>query len=108
MKIKEATKHTPGPWELKTDMQGNDGEVFVSKDGRLAWVFPRNEGNTKKKDLWKFVDPERDANARLIAAAPELLRFVKNFSTWEYPIKSDWDRLIRVSKELVVKAEGSI
>ena len=56
-------KHTPGPWVAQTDpchydtlsdVVGGDGNLFVSVGGKASWQ-------------------EQEANARLIAAAPELL-----------------------------------
>ena len=53
--------HTPGPWLYDTE----DGFIYDC-DGRYTVASPHA---TKELDL-----DERDANARLIAAAPELLR----------------------------------
>ena len=63
--------HTPGPWEAK-HREGTDGdyrtEVFSAKHGGIAtcdWT-PKNLGNGVTATY-------REANARLIAAAPDLL-----------------------------------
>jgi hypothetical protein len=61
------SKHTPGPWQL--DFYNRIGEDYVAisaaKHKALAEV------------VWRFKDdeqsPELEANAHLIAAAPELL-----------------------------------
>lgn len=52
-------KHTQGPWSTE---QGDGQLHVVSEFGTIAQVGPCNT-----------VDEEDDANARLIAAAPELL-----------------------------------
>jgi hypothetical protein len=60
--------HTPGPWRFSTE----DGHVH-DEDGLIAevWgVFPGRDGSEVK------------ANARLIAAAPELLAAVKAFNAF--------------------------
>lgn len=56
-----AAQHTPGPWRI----QGHDGDVKIidSKGEALATVHC----------MYGVDDPEGHANARLIAAAPELL-----------------------------------
>jgi hypothetical protein len=53
--------HTPGPWEAQ------DGEV-VCKSGDVA-------------DVYGFHETEKGADARLIAAAPELLAALKGAIT---------------------------
>jgi len=88
--------HTPTPWIFAkwamTDEQnaeaikhgltpvqrmGNNGERYVSDaDGSpIALVMPRTA--PKRGKGYGHVDPERDANAHLIAAAPDLLAACK-------------------------------
>jgi len=52
-------KHTPAPWHVALNDRGTANEIW-SYDGWVATLQPR-------------IDDEEDANARLIAAAPELL-----------------------------------
>jgi hypothetical protein len=67
----ESSKHTPGPWESIRQFSINGDQDHLSYDirpaswnaGRLAVV---TEGNA-----------EPEPNARLIAAAPELLEALK-------------------------------
>ncbi|WP_312708629.1 hypothetical protein [Stenotrophomonas sp.] len=56
------SKHTPGPWYVGREDE-NTGEIEVNSDGRpyVCLVFPG------------AIDEVTPANARLIAAAPELL-----------------------------------
>ncbi len=67
------TKHTPGPWELGEIEQGQDGGEFVAIDGKN----PKKRHMELARVVWKMEDDERsltqEANARLIAAAPDLL-----------------------------------
>ena len=72
-------KHTPGPWEAEgRDIYGADGfsvaefdGVFIAReaDGRL---HPSAAGQSIERP-----DDEVAANARLIAAAPDLLEALK-------------------------------
>lgn len=56
------SKHTPGPWYVGRKDE-NTGEIEVNSDGRpyVCLVFPG------------AIDDVTPANARLIAAAPDLL-----------------------------------
>ena len=61
-------KHTPGPWvrdcwDILGNAKGNGGGT-----GHVCEVSRPNEGDEK---YWE--DGEADANARLIAAAPDML-----------------------------------
>lgn len=61
-------KHTKGPWVLNTGM------VQSKKGSPIAKMFRDNSDF----DGVPYIPPtERDANARLIAAAPEMLEFIK-------------------------------
>lgn len=69
------TKHTPGPWHIGS---GNgEGSIFAD-NGRTrleiggTTLYPICQVNRK----WE--DEEDEANARLIAAAPELLQAIKD------------------------------
>ena len=63
-------KATPGPWELGA------GRVITTLD---AGEFYITYGADKHRNpLWKSSFSELDANARLVAAAPELLEELKN------------------------------
>lgn len=80
----EKNKHTPGEWQIWENSNGgsfltNEGGLPIMSNGRndedakrICVVDLQREG-VKKKDLWQSVDEERAANARLIAAAPNLL-----------------------------------
>ena len=56
----EKTKHTPGPWETK------DGQEVMAESG-MRLIAQCHAGHRE----------ERGANARLIAAAPDLLEACK-------------------------------
>lgn len=72
------TRHTPGPWEAKgytrPDGQG-DLQVGRAEVGpRCITALAISQGDTPS------AFSEQEANARLIAAAPDLLDFVRR---WE-------------------------
>jgi len=65
------TKHTPGPWKIIR----LDNEVYINPDresGEYALIARIN--GTHRRD-------SQEANARLIAAAPELLEALKECHT---------------------------
>lgn len=66
------TKHTLGPWGVSSIGLTNDGKRAVaSDDAGIAWVHPQTP--YKRGDGWQHHCEEREANARLIAAAPDML-----------------------------------
>ena len=73
------TKHTPGPWKLQKALRPVDGEydygIGAKVSGRgqcIAEAF----GRCSDRDLLPA-----EANARLIAAAPEMLEALVNCSS---------------------------
>lgn len=72
--IPDKTQHTPGPWVA--DCEGGSFGVFAEDDGReIARLHDKN-GNFPQSsfaDTQYLYDGQHEANARLIAAAPELL-----------------------------------
>lgn len=59
--------YTPGPWAIGTTIM-NDGAIIIMGETRIGMVdaqtyYERGQGHNAEC-------PERDANARLIAAAP--------------------------------------
>jgi hypothetical protein len=66
--------HTPGPWEIRRSKMSTDGafDYAVSAEGApvLAEAFGRDA-----KGGW----PPAEANARLIAAAPDMLAALKSW-----------------------------
>jgi hypothetical protein len=63
-------KHTPGPWQLLPRTE--DLPAYVCKDAN-------DKLNTEIAVIYRATD-DCDANARLIAAAPELLAALEKFA----------------------------
>ena len=74
-KTKEA-KHTPGPWKAESAAGQHDTAGWM--------VLGRSRLVASVSNLWE----DAEANARLIAAAPELLEALKNIVDW-FDVKRD-------------------
>lgn len=67
------SNHTPGPWVFR------DGSIFADKKGEDCIAFPHTrprQAAAAAAHNWERYDvlfAEESANARLIAAAPDLL-----------------------------------
>ncbi len=78
------SKHTPGPWHV-----GRDGWILSKNPVAIAEVYVNEK-----------------ANARLIAAAPDLLKACKDVLSTIEGGDND-DAFIRAMQEAVQKAEGN-
>lgn len=93
----ESVKHTPGPWETEENSYGNEIDVYPVKDGPPP--IGRWAEICTVKDYEN--DEEMRANARLIAAAPDLLEAAHNALAGGVP------KEIAVALRLAIsKAEG--
>lgn len=104
---KTAPAHTPGPWTFSTKDYGqrNNGRWFdiLPGDGGLAFTAVVQPS---------IPTEEAEANARLIAAAPELLTALKDaLAALELAKKRDPDQAglyhCPLAREAAAKAEGS-
>ncbi len=85
--------HTPGPWNVNPD--------YGKENMYRLW----DEDSNYHDDT----SPERmDANARLIASAPELLEALKAFATWETTTMNDDELrdIFAACHSAIAKAEG--
>jgi hypothetical protein len=103
-----STKHTPGPWFVGANTNNDGGVSIVSDEARVCVVdaigkFPRGQG-------WNHQDAARDANARLIAAAPDMLEALKAISEVGIREIHDWqaiaERMQATALAAIAKAEG--
>lgn len=93
------SKHTPGPWIIQSDSCHYDTLSIV------------NVGRKMVVHVGGCCEPaEQEANAHLIAAAPELLRAAKDFVEWfecgrvgDKPIAE-----LHYARAAVAKAKGEI
>lgn len=83
------SEHTPGPWHMGS---GNgEGSIFADRDGRMRLEIG---GTTLYPICMMGTGWEKDedqANARLIAAAPDLLDACRRALTELRDITFDWD-----------------
>lgn len=70
-----ATQHTPGPWHVHND--GPDRTYYICD---YAQDSPSYGGNAIAKVVPVSSDDHHQANAHLIAAAPDLLRACGNMN----------------------------
>lgn len=107
--MSEATKHTPGPWKAKTLeewVEGKGGLVVIDAPGK--WLSLANA------HIHRDSREEGEANARLIAAAPDLLEALEAMDAL---VESLWDSVpwgdtfnldIRALNEVPGKARAAI
>lgn len=88
-----AVTHTPGPWNVGTSAQGRE-VVFLNG-------LTERHGGLGPSQNW--IDCNTEANARLIAAAPELLEFVKD---WLERQGTDNNYMVAKARAAIAKAEG--
>jgi len=101
------TQHTPGPWELSNDHKPSPYVIRqVGRFGGLASVKFHGFNKTER------AREEQTANARLIAAAPDLLNALRSildsFVTGEhYETKNPYSRpYVQDALKAIAKAEG--
>ncbi len=97
------TQHTPGPWSSQSVTSVNERGVFVYK--RI--VSP--QGKTIVSDRG-YIGDNAEANARLIAAAPELLKTLKDAHEWidAQIMTANSDQMTEHDEKVRDKAEASI
>ena len=79
-------KHTPGPWRYESTSGSNYARIFLSAD--------EGDGDNLRGYCG-------EANARLIAAAPELLEYLQ-YAVWAHPELEKNEKLMAV----IAKATG--
>jgi hypothetical protein len=93
-----STRHTPGPWRILSHR--HDEDIYIEgADGIIATVYVDREGDVGA------------ANARLIAAAPELLVVVKKLrhaiNALEIdPVDAEYCSILEQADIAVAKVEG--
>jgi hypothetical protein len=100
--------HTPGPWDWgpHSDELVGRYEVNAGEGRQRSHIC---ECHSNRQQTRKVSDEEAAANARLIAAAPELLRELKHLlSIWEEAIgwEKDYMDMGDAARAAIAKAEG--
>jgi hypothetical protein len=73
------SKHTPGPWYEDAGYictKSDEGDFII-----LAEMHSTFGPDDYGVDQWRLEDDELDANARLIAAAPEMYELIQALAT---------------------------
>lgn len=93
-------KHTPGPWKTRTFTN-------ISKNVDLIAVVAEI-GNSLIVEPTFAIGSKEEANANLIAAAPEMYELLSEINTAFYTRTSrkEWLSLMEKSKPLLQKARG--
>ena len=75
------SKHTPGPWNISWARSGQrlEGARIRAKELDLVCYVPSDRIGPTDEDPGERMSDEQQANARLIAAAPELLEALEGF-----------------------------
>lgn len=97
-------KHTPGPW-------GKHKEFIYHgslRGGLIAQVYDRAALNRTKADHAKNITMDQaEANARLIAAAPELLEALEEIAAMPYSLLDrERGQIFRIAEKVIIKARG--
>jgi hypothetical protein len=108
------TSHTPGPWTASLADAGGFSHINAPTWGALAKVPVMLEQEPPKPLARLVKSEEGEANARVIAAAPELLEALQHFFTWHAENFEDFDdetnkQLLCLANEAetaIAKAEG--
>ncbi len=98
--------HTPGPWQVhhRHSQSGNKGNAI---DG-LGWDFVDGKGPEEACTRGLF---SKEADARLIAAAPEMYEMLKTTaknirSLREAKVCNTYDNWLEHVEAVIAKAEG--
>ena len=102
-------QHTPGPWHFTHETNAKRGR------GKFLIVLPVGD-TVPVCDVNRHRGPNSEANARVIAAFPEIIEALKKHLTWsetffryeglshDGPLQSD----ILETKDLIAKLEGRL
>lgn len=109
--------HTPGPWLIETTTKGFEvctlhGVERQPTEDRLgqSWVYVRPASMVRNGEWHWPNETEQFANARLIAAAPELLEVLKRLRAASTSIRDDIESetvaALAEADAAIAKAEG--
>lgn len=96
------TAHTPGPWEVAY-LDHAEQRVVRAEHYEVCTCWHHSVGSIEK---------EMEANARLIAAAPELMEALKEVMSWtrnwdvQFLEDDEWPETEEKVRAAIAKAEG--
>jgi hypothetical protein len=94
-------KHTPGPWKLLTEGEDNDFTTrTIIIDGP-----PRNLSEVCIVTTGSFTDETEEANAKLIAAAPDLLAALHAVRRHGLEEGDGYESILKLIGDAINKAE---
>ena len=97
--------HTPGPWEwLEDKFNGGYSGLVAPRTGEEV-LFPNHRNEGDDGDAW-FEDFPNEANAHLIAAAPELLEAAESAMRYDKAIRSCANDPDRMASYCTAEGEG--
>ena len=104
-------KHTPGPWAVDNEQMGFPYVVAGEKpDWRAPIICDLYEDVTPEDSVtcgpWLKAYPNAEANARLIAAAPDLLEALHHISLCSQSSASSKEECGRIARAAITKATG--
>ena len=88
------TAHTPGPWGFEGELVFSDSHL--AGRGNIVCLNPALKGLEHSAKRW-------EANARLIAAAPDLLAFI---TEWLSRQGNDANYMTEKARAAIAKAKG--
>lgn len=104
------TKHTPGPWTVESTGMG----YSVRGDGNGHCVVFTNTASCSKAALRRSIskDEEESANARLVAAAPDLLealeRITRELGVPQPGYPQPVANAVEIARAAIAKARGDV
>lgn len=99
------TKHTPGPWFVDPMERGMLWAIGTK--GGEYMICTVDEDCQRGTPSWRKDSLVRDANARLIAAAPDLLAFAQGCAELPEHDDGDYGWIVRAAREAIAKATTS-
>jgi hypothetical protein len=91
--------HSAGPWSATSDAAG--WYVLNSAGSELAHISP--------PDFWEdvvYTEAQGDANAYLLAAAPEMFAVIKTLILPRHEAGMGWNARVRWAQSVIAKAQG--
>ena len=90
-----AQKHTPGPWGRNIAPAWKYPIIFAGRNTHVAYIFTN-----------ELSESEQEANANLIAAAPDLLAALKSMMVTESELRDINCTVMQNAIAAIAKAEG--